>query len=196
MPNYVTKALQNFQHPPHDGPNLNPINGRAQIMVLQSNCQISWVLHHQYQREKSAGFKKSWALSYIMHVLCTALFCQPPTQYMSNTRTQLIILKLISHIYWTIHPLILKWYSNLKIVLWCYTLTEMHNNSPNHRHAAALEFTTTLALNHPTLQKLRTSHPQKMDQYIQNVEYWYTLWLPLLNQKLVNFSTMGKFLYP
>ena len=72
----------------------------------------------------------------------------------------------------------------------------MHNNSPNHGHAAVLEGTNNLALNKLTLQKLHTSHHHKIEKSTQNVEYWDTLRLLLLKQKLVDFSTMGKQLYP
>ena len=32
-----------------------PINGRRQIMEQQNNSQLPWILHHQSQRNESAG---------------------------------------------------------------------------------------------------------------------------------------------
>ena len=72
----------------------------------------------------------------------------------------------------------------------------MHHTSLNHGRTAALEDATTSALNYTTLKNIHNFHLQKMDQSTQNLEYWDTLWLLLLKNNLVEFSTIGKQLYP
>ena len=47
----------------------------------------------------------------------------------------------------------------------------MHHTSPNHKHAAVLEVTNTLALYQPILKNLQTSQPQQMEKSTQNAEY-------------------------
>ena len=72
----------------------------------------------------------------------------------------------------------------------------MHHNSQNHGHAATLEVNLTLDCYHMNLQNLQTSHHQKMDQSTQNEEYCNTWWHPRSKQKLGDFFTMVKQLYP
>ena len=63
---------------------MHPINGRAQIMVLQSNWKLPWIPHLQYQRNASAVSKKYWARSYTMPAMWTALFCNTIAEQQAN----------------------------------------------------------------------------------------------------------------
>ena len=146
---------------PLNGPNMHPINGRAQIMVLQTNWKLYWKLHQKSQKNTSARLKKEWSLYYNMPMLWTALFCQPSTQQLRNRRIQLKALKLWSHISLTMQPLILTQYSNLELSIWYYTLIVMHHTYQNHGHTSVLEGTTELALIHTTIQNLHTYHTKK-----------------------------------
>ena len=56
-------------------------------------------------------------------------------------------------------PLILPRYSNLKLVIWYYTLTVMYHTSINHGHEAALEGTNNLDIYHLTLHNQNLPPP-------------------------------------
>ena len=133
------KHSTNFNIPPQSVPNMHPTNVRAQIMVQENNSQLPWILHRQSQRNESAVSKKLLQHSSIIPTLWTALFYQPSTHYQSNNQVQLKTWKLQLLISYTMQPPICPRLSNIKQMIWYFTLTVIRHAYQSQGHAAALE---------------------------------------------------------
>ena len=110
--------------PPPGGPNMHPINRCTQIMVLQSNWQPHFDTAPSMPEKMKCRIQQT-LLYYECTVDCTII---------SALNSKPRILKLQSHISWTMKSLILPWLSNLKLVIWYSILTVMHHTSLNHGH--------------------------------------------------------------